>query len=257
MSAFSWPEVHGALTHFPVALLITACVFEIGAVVSQRPAWRTVSFWLLAAAVVMALPTLAVGWVAGDTLFGKTPRPPDIFVRHRATAFATSGLALALLLWRIVSKDRLEGSARWGAVLLALLAAGGVGYTGYLGGRMLFGSQSQEQEHAEEHAEGHRGAHGEEPAAPGQPRPVSPQLAATGQKLFQSRNCLSCHKMNGQGGTLGPDLTHEGQAHPDMGWQIAHLKHPDQVHPGSVMPSFAYLKPEELQALAAFLVTRR
>ncbi len=45
MFGISWPEIHGALTHFPVALLITAAIFETGAhstllcaVASDRPA---------------------------------------------------------------------------------------------------------------------------------------------------------------------------------------------------------------------------
>jgi nitric oxide reductase subunit C len=77
-----------------------------------------------------------------------------------------------------------------------------------------------------------------------------------GQKLFAENNCQSCHKMQGSGGTTGPDLTHEAQRHADVAWQIEHLKDPAKVSPGSTMPSFAKLKPEELQALGSYLATR-
>ena len=77
-----------------------------------------------------------------------------------------------------------------------------------------------------------------------------------GETLFRSNNCLSCHKMGARGGTLGPELTLEGAKHPDLKWQIEHLKNPDKVTPGSAMPSFGHLKPEELRALADFLVSK-
>ncbi|HZO89371.1 MAG TPA: c-type cytochrome [Chthonomonadaceae bacterium] len=81
------------------------------------------------------------------------------------------------------------------------------------------------------------------------------QAVQVGAKLFQGR-CLSCHKMGGTGGTSGPDLTHEARRHASIAWQIEHLKNPSKVHPGSSMPSFASLPPQQLRALAAYLVTR-
>lgn len=55
----------------------------------------------------------------------------------------------------------------------------------------------------------------------------------------------------------GPDLSHAASR--PYGavkeWQIAHLKDPRSVSPGSLMPSFAYLPEDELEALAAYLLT--
>jgi cytochrome c oxidase subunit 2 len=82
-------------------------------------------------------------------------------------------------------------------------------------------------------------------------------MAASGAKLFGKLNCQSCHKLAGRGSAIGPDLTHEGQRHAETAWQIAHLQHPNKIHPGSTMPSFANLKPEELKALAAYLVRQK
>src|SRR5579871_776587 len=106
MSLPSWPEMHGALTHFPIALLVTACVFEIGAALLHRPTGRLVSFWMLVAAVVMAVPALATGWMTGSQLFGGAPSLPSVFVWHRAAAFTTAGLAVVLLGWRAAARDR-------------------------------------------------------------------------------------------------------------------------------------------------------
>src|SRR5438128_10774296 len=72
----SWPEMHGAITHFPVALLITAFIYEAGAMVLHRPAWKSVSFWMLVAAVVTAVPSLVAGWMTGNELFSGVAQPP-------------------------------------------------------------------------------------------------------------------------------------------------------------------------------------
>src|SRR5205085_11428402 len=120
----SWPEMHGAVTHFPVALLITAFIYEAGALVLHRPAWRAASLWMLVAAVVTAVPSLVVGWMTGNQLFSGVGQPPAVFVWHRAAAFTTSGVALLLLLWRAIARDQLGRGSRGGSVALAPVAAG-------------------------------------------------------------------------------------------------------------------------------------
>lgn len=55
----------------------------------------------------------------------------------------------------------------------------------------------------------------------------------------------------------GPDLSHVASR--PYGaikeWQIIHLKDPQLINPGSVMPSFSHLPENELEALAAYLLT--
>jgi menaquinol-cytochrome c reductase cytochrome b/c subunit len=79
--------------------------------------------------------------------------------------------------------------------------------------------------------------------------------AVAGAKLFAVAGCLNCHMYLGDGGTnLGaPDLTAEGQKNKGIAFQVAHLKCPACVNPGSPMPSFAGLGDDRLKLLAAFL----
>lgn len=55
----------------------------------------------------------------------------------------------------------------------------------------------------------------------------------------------------------GPDLSHVASR--PYGafkeWHVLHLKDPQLINPGSVMPSFAHLPEDELEALAAYLLT--
>lgn len=86
---------------------------------------------------------------------------------------------------------------------------------------------------------------------------VNPVLVKRGEELYADHGCGGCHKIDGVGADVGPDLSTEGLRRPDIAWQIEHLKDPTKSNPGSGMPGFPDLKPDELEALAAYLVTRR
>jgi uncharacterized membrane protein/cytochrome c2 len=245
-----WIEIHAGINHLPFAFLLAVPIFEIGAVLFRKREWRTVSFWLLAAAVVTLFPTLITGWITGDALkiTGGAARPPELFVWHRLSAFITAGLASLLLIWRIAVRDELRGKKYVASLALALLTAGVVGATGFMGGRMVLGSGGQSTFIPLQSAA---------PQVVAKIPDLDPKQIAAGQKLFAELPCQSCHTMNGSGGIAGPNLTHEAQRHNDPAWHIAHLKDPSKMSPDSGMPPFDYLKPDELKALAAYLATRK
>jgi menaquinol-cytochrome c reductase cytochrome b/c subunit len=81
------------------------------------------------------------------------------------------------------------------------------------------------------------------------------KLAVQGATLFTQAGCMTCHTYLGAGSSnLGaPDLSAEGAKNKGIAFQIAHLKCPSCVNPGSPMPSFARLGDQNLTALANFL----
>jgi cytochrome c oxidase subunit 2 len=97
-----------------------------------------------------------------------------------------------------------------------------------------------------------------EPAQP----PASP-LGVRGQELFITHGCGACHTVRGTSaqGKVGPDLTHVGSRlslgagilpnEPES--FIKWIERPDSVKPDALMPHFAMLPPDDLQALAAYL----
>jgi len=91
------------------------------------------------------------------------------------------------------------------------------------------------------------------PAPEPPPEPPAAPSAERGEALFQAKGCPGCHRIRGSGGTLGPDLTFEGEvAGHDPAWHRRHLADPRAVTPGSTMPPFR-LSEAEAGDLVAFL----
>ena len=86
-----------------------------------------------------------------------------------------------------------------------------------------------------------------------------PKLVAAGEKLFFDENvgCTDCHAMNGKGRAKNGDLTHIGSKQGDVDWHIAHLHDPKSKVPGSKMPAYDDKTPDELRALAVFMVSKK
>jgi ubiquinol-cytochrome c reductase cytochrome b subunit len=72
-----------------------------------------------------------------------------------------------------------------------------------------------------------------------------------------ARYCVGCHKIEGDGGTDGPDLTHEGTKH-DVATLRRWIEDPEQVDPDADMPAFGdRLTAAQLDAIAGYLAARK
>ena len=94
-----------------------------------------------------------------------------------------------------------------------------------------------------------------EPAAVGAPLPnagLTP-LEQAGQRVYQTHSCPVCHKINGVGGNIGPDLSTVG-LRLDASWLVAHLQRPAEIAPGTLMPQIT-LTNDDLMSLTAYLLT--
>jgi hypothetical protein len=83
-----------------------------------------------------------------------------------------------------------------------------------------------------------------------------PRKAFPGAVVFASAGCTACHTYAGSGSANNlnaPDLTAIGARHLGIRFQIAHLKCPACVNPGSPMPTFRTLGKRRLHQLAVFL----
>ncbi len=71
--------------------------------------------------------------------------------------------------------------------------------------------------------------------------PGVPELTE-GRHLFETEGCHGCHKLDGVGGSIGPDLSEEGASERSPQWLENHFLNPAQVSPGSAMPNFHFTR---------------
>lgn len=98
------------------------------------------------------------------------------------------------------------------------------------------------------------------PAPEGAPLEGPPltSVQRAGRALYQSQQCGGCHRIAGQGGDEGPDLTTIGLRH-SAGWLHSFMESPSRFHEESRMPAYAppALSHQEIEELAQYLTTLR
>ena len=80
-------------------------------------------------------------------------------------------------------------------------------------------------------------------------------VVAEGLELYKQFACSSCHRLNGEGETIGPELTGVGERLRPA-YMAANLRDPQRLWPTSEMPNFG-LTPEQVRSLVAYLSTQQ
>ncbi len=86
--------------------------------------------------------------------------------------------------------------------------------------------------------------------------PAAPRLAR-GAELFEEAGCRGCHRLDGWGGGLAPDLDRQINGRPrSPEWLMQHFLDPAQVVPDSAMPRYGF-SPDDAKALTLLMLSRR
>jgi len=72
-----------------------------------------------------------------------------------------------------------------------------------------------------------------------------------GGELFRRSRCVTCHSLNGRGGTLAPELAHVG-AKVTRDWLFAWIRDPHRLQPDTLMPRYRFTD-AEVRDLAAYI----
>jgi mono/diheme cytochrome c family protein len=99
--------------------------------------------------------------------------------------------------------------------------------------------------------------------------PEAAQRLAEGKRLVETKGCLGCHKLDGRGGILGPDITfvgdktihgfdfsHMGKDEPRevAYWLKKHFLEPTVISPTTTMPDMGFTE-EEAETLTAYVLS--
>jgi ubiquinol-cytochrome c reductase cytochrome b subunit len=76
-----------------------------------------------------------------------------------------------------------------------------------------------------------------------------------GAKLFTSVGCSACHRINGTGGSAGPQITGDTLKGRDRRWLVEQIRNPRSHNPNSIMPSFTTLPEGQVNELVDYLLT--
>lgn len=99
---------------------------------------------------------------------------------------------------------------------------------------------------------------GGQTAAP-PPAAAEPAALSAGEKagadLFHSQGCAACHRIDGAGGSIGPDLSGEGLKGRSRQWLADQLRNPKAHNPSSMMPSYASLATDKVEQLTDYLLS--
>jgi mono/diheme cytochrome c family protein len=83
--------------------------------------------------------------------------------------------------------------------------------------------------------------------------PSQPAGVERGKQLFQQVGCMGCHAVNGQGGTVGPDLSNEGNAGHPVQWLRTQIRDPKSHDPQTAMPAFDNLSSQQVNDLVDYM----
>jgi cytochrome c2 len=76
--------------------------------------------------------------------------------------------------------------------------------------------------------------------------------ASLGQTLFRESRCVSCHMLEGRGGTIGPDLSKVGSK-VRRDWLFSYLKDPMRDQPDTLMLRFRF-SDDQIRNLVAYIM---
>jgi ubiquinol-cytochrome c reductase cytochrome b subunit len=79
----------------------------------------------------------------------------------------------------------------------------------------------------------------------------APDFAVQGALVYQANGCGACHRVNGTGTAVGPDLNGLSKRR-SRSWVMDHFADPPKLSPGSIMPPYT-LSPKDLNNLTSYL----
>lgn len=137
MNPVFWIHLHGGVTHFPIAFVFGAALFEILGFIcaSKQREFGIVATWLLLVAGLGAFGAMFSG-LATSTW---NPWGKDLLLQHHLFAWSSFALIVGLATWRLATRGSFSRPAFLVYLSIIALTCALVGGAGFSGARLLLG----------------------------------------------------------------------------------------------------------------------
>jgi ubiquinol-cytochrome c reductase cytochrome b subunit len=88
---------------------------------------------------------------------------------------------------------------------------------------------------------------------PAKPPAQGAESVKRGAQLFNSLGCIGCHKIEGRGGAIGPELAPQRLRGKSGQWLITQIRDPKAHNPATIMPAFSSATDKQVNDVADFL----
>jgi uncharacterized membrane protein len=137
MLGYDAPRWHAAINDLPVALLLAAVVFDLGAAVWKRESLKWAGIWTLWAGVIGGWAAVVAGELAEESIdHGEAIH--ELMELHQTLALVTMGVFTLILAWKMYRRFALPPAEEVVSRVLSLVGLAGIVWTGVVGGTMVF-----------------------------------------------------------------------------------------------------------------------
>ena len=137
MDPIFWIHLHGSVTHFPIAFVFGAALFEtlVFFCASKQREFGIVGSWLLLLAGLSAFGAMFSGLATSKW----NPCGKDLLLQHHLFAWPSFALIVGLATWRLAVRGRSSRPAFLAYLSIMALTCALVGGAGLSGAKLLLG----------------------------------------------------------------------------------------------------------------------
>ncbi len=129
--------LHPMLVHFPIALLMTSVLCDAVGAWLTRESLREAALWALVLGLLAGVAAFAAGDMAAESA-ERAGVPESLIETHEHLAGATLGVFGALLVWRLLLRNRFSPRTRIAYLMVAIVGLGLLSATGHYGGSLVY-----------------------------------------------------------------------------------------------------------------------
>ncbi len=133
----SWSKLHGATTHFPIALILASAFCDGAGILCRRPDWQRALRSTATVTIILGSLGSYAAVASGLLITRWNSWGHGTLLHHHQFLWPAFALLVALATWRLLARLPATQSPPWIYLLLVFLDAVLMSGAGYWGGELL------------------------------------------------------------------------------------------------------------------------